>query len=310
MKKSFFSRPLHSTGFIIGLLWLVIISAQNLTIAQAAPPSQAIPEPAWLTYLNLWRSKAGVPPVSNYLPLAAGSRAHSVYMLETGHVGHFEYKDSEWFTDEGHYSAWRSNVAASTFQTSDYLWAIDYWISAPFHIVPMLDPKLEQVGFGTYSRAKEGFQMAATMDVWHGRLDEEPTGTTYPIMFPPDGGETWVIRHSLNEYPNPFVSCEDVTTPSGPAIVLILGNGELVPDVGEHTLMLDDEELDHCLFDETSYVSSDAYEQLTGRDILNQRDAVIILPKEPLLIGKTYAVSITANGETYSWEFSTVQSPD
>jgi hypothetical protein len=62
--------------------------------------------------------------------------------------------------------------------------------------------------------------------------------------------------------------------------------------------------LEHCVFDETNYTNPASYDQNTGRWILDTRDAIILIPKEPLQVGFTYLVSITTNGQTYSWSFT------
>ena len=67
-------------------------------------------------------------------------------------------------------------------------------------------------------------------------------------------------------------------------------------------------ELDHCVYDETNYVNGSTYEQNLGRLILNSRDAVVIMPKNPLNVGETYMVSLTNGFTTYSWSFSVVSS--
>jgi len=41
-----------------------------------------------------------------------------------------------------------------------------------------------------------------------------------------------------------------------------------------------------------------------GRAILDSRDAIVLIPKEPLYPGETYSVSISANGKTTTWSFS------
>ncbi len=68
--------------------------------------------------------------------------------------------------------------------------------------------------------------------------------------------------------------------------------------------MQDTTPLEHCLFDETSYTNPDGSTQNTGRSILNGRDAIVLIPKQPLTFGATYTVSITANEQTYAWSFT------
>jgi hypothetical protein len=61
--------------------------------------------------------------------------------------------------------------------------------------------------------------------------------------------------------------------------------------------------LEHCVFDETTYTNPDSGTQSTGRNVLNARDAIVLIPRNPLTAGAIYQVSITANGQTYAWSF-------
>jgi hypothetical protein len=71
----------------------------------------------------------------------------------------------------------------------------------------------------------------------------------------------------------------------------------------------DGEPLAHCQFDETNYTHPDAWTQRSARQILAQRDAVVIIPFAPLTPDATYAVRVDANGQTYTWSFRTAVGP-
>ena len=60
------------------------------------------------------------------------------------------------------------------------------------------------------------------------------------------------------------------------------------------SLKQDGKNLEHCVFDETNYYNPNSGTQTTGRWILNSRDAIIIMPKDPFEPGNTYSVSITS----------------
>ena len=64
-----------------------------------------------------------------------------------------------------------------------------------------------------------------------------------------------------------------------------------------------------CLFTEATYSNSDNYAQKTGRTILDERDAIVIMPRSPLLADSTYTATIVADGQTYSWFFTTARPP-
>jgi len=176
-------------------------------------------------------------------------------------------------------------------------------MSAPFHAVAVLDPALQQVGFGSYREADGGWQMAATMDVARGQ-GTIPITTTFPIAYPGDGKVSVLKSFEGGEWPDPLESCPGYSAPAGLPIILQIGPGNLTPSVTAHTLMQGAISLEHCLFDETSYVNSVGSTQTTGRNILNSRDAIVLIPRQPLTPGATYTVSISTNEQTYTWSFS------
>ncbi|NOR83482.1 MAG: hypothetical protein GQ526_08325, partial [Ardenticatenales bacterium] len=106
------------------------------------------------------------------------------------------------------------------------------------------------------------------------------------------------------ENPDPLTSCPGYTAPAGLPIILQIGAGELSPSVSSHSLKEGDTELEHCTLDETTYVNPNPDLQRLGRSTLNSRDAVVIIPREPLAPGGTYTVSVTVNGQTITWSFT------
>jgi hypothetical protein len=202
-----------------------------------------------------------------------------------------------------------SNIFATSQLEADYVWSINFWVSAPFHLISMLDPTLEMVGYGIHNEATGETQMAAVLDV--DSYPEGPAdGVEYPLMFPGNGSETWVVRHSLYEWPYPLGNCPGYTTPSGPPIVLLLGDGSRIPNVTSHRFAKGDQVLESCLFDETNYRNDDSYAEGVGRTILDGRDAIVIMPRYQLPIDETYTVQVTVDGETYTWSFRTRRGPD
>jgi len=84
-----------------------------------------------------------------------------------------------------------------------------------------------------------------------------------------------------------------------------LGSGNTTPSVTAHNFTTGGgTALEHCVFDETTYYNPSDYEEYWVRYILDQRDAIVLIPKDPLNPGETYKVSITTNGKTYSWTFT------
>jgi hypothetical protein len=85
-----------------------------------------------------------------------------------------------------------------------------------------------------------------------------------------------------------------------------LGSGSITPNVTASSFRRGSTDLEFCIFDETNYVNSNSSYQDLGRNVLGGRDAIVIMPRDPLTVGETYSASITSNGETYIWSFTVV----
>lgn len=267
------------------------------------------PEAEWLAYLNLFREIGGLPTLQAINSLSEGTQFHSRYMvLNQDPIAHYEDPVNPLFTEPGDQAAIHGNLFASTQLEATFTWGINFWISAPFHLTPILDPSLQAVGFGIYNGEVGTFQMAAVLDV-RSELGAAGSNVGYPLFFPGNGSATWVVRHSMYEWPDPLAGCPGFARPSGAPLVLQLGDGSLTPRVTSHRLMDGNQVLESCRFDETTYTNSNAFAQGTGREILNQRDAVVIIPRHELAMGRTFTVEVVANGQTYTWSFSTRRPP-
>lgn len=275
--------------------------------AETEPPT--VPEEAWLAYLNRFREMGGVNALQNSNALSRGSQLHSRYMVLTDQpIAHSESGSSPLFTPEGNLAGQNSNIFATSQIEADYNWAINFWVSGPFHLVPMLDPTLETVGYGNFNAESGTFHMAAVLDVLSEKGNAEETAT-YPLYFPAPNSGTWVVRHSLFEWPDPLTSCPGYQRPTGSTIVLQLGDGSLTPRVSSYSLSVDGKVVESCLITETTYSNPDRFAQKTGRTILDVQDAIVIMPRNPLLANSTYTANVVVDGESYSWSFSTVNTP-
>ena len=275
-------------------------------VIAAAPPADADAPPVaeWLSYLNQFRAMTGLPDLADNPALTLGSQAHARYMvINDKPIAHSESPSNPFFSEAGLQAAKNGNIFATTQLQADHEWAINFWISAPFHLIRILDPGLAEVGYGNYNEAVGNFHMAAVLDVASAAAGA-PAGQSYPIYFPGDGAVTPIVRHSLYEWPDPVDSCSGYTRPTGPPIMLQLGDGSLTPSVSNYTFMAGERRLPACVFTETSYTNPDRYAQENGRYLLGNQDAIVMLPRFPLEAGQTYTVTIVANGQTYSWSFT------
>ncbi len=273
------------------------------------------PPPAWLSYINTFRTMAGVKEVTDNPDWSEGSRLHSRYMVETDDITHNPSTNSQYFTDAGQLAAQNGNIAATEWEEATFIWAINYWMAAPFHGLPMLDPELNTIGFGFHSKNAStssnvgGVNVAATLDVLRGLVRPSLEIINYPIFFPADGGETWILKHSLFEYPNPLSSCPGYSRPSGPPIMIQTGAGGGLPTVNSYRLTANGVAATACMFTEATYTNSNPAAQQSGRGILNARDAIVIIPLNPLVVGSVYEVTVTIDSVPHSAQFTAVEPP-
>lgn len=269
---------------------------------QEPPPPPDPAQAEWLEYLNYFRAMAGLNPISENTDWGTGTYNHSRYMVKNDFIGHSENPSNPWYTPEGAQAAQSSNLAASHSTDISDTAAIDLWIQAPFHAVGVLDPKLHQVGYGSFREADGGLQMGASLDVLRG-LGSLPADISFPIAWPGEGSIVPLTSHTT-EYPDPLSSCPGYVTPAGLPIILQIGSGDQTPDIKDHSLYQGSTPLEHCIFDETSYTNGDASAQELARAILGARDAIVLIPRQPLAPGATYRVSISLASGNYSWSFS------
>lgn len=268
-----------------------------------------VPQPDWLSYLNRFRAMANLSPISEGTAYTLGSQLHSKYMVvNDAAIAHSEDVNNPLYDEAGHLAGKNGNIFATSQIEANYVWGINFWISAPFHLVPVISPDLETVGYGNYNEDIGSIHMAAVIDV-RSAPRSESVQAEYPIFFPAEGTDTWIVRHSLFEWPDPMESCPGYSRPTGAPIVLQIGDGSQVPNVTSHVLAMGEQAIESCIFDETTYRNSDDYAQGIGRTILDIQDAIVIMPRHPLPINETYTVQVVTNGETHTWSFNTIRGP-
>jgi len=256
---------------------------------------------SWLMRLNEHRQMAGLPPVQESVDWSRGAWSHSRYMVKNDLVDHEEDPDNSWYTPEGDQAARSSNLAASSVCEIEDAEVIDLWMRAPFHGISLIDPELRTVGYGSFREEDGGLQMGAALDVLRGQ-GGIPGEVNFPLIWPRDGSVV-TLTSNAGEYPDPLASCPGYTNPSGLPILVQIGDGSQIPGVTAHALHQGGTLLEHCIFDETSYDNSNADSRKLGRLLLDMRDAIVMIPRHPLVPGPTYSVSITVNGQELSWSF-------
>ena len=283
-----------------------IITPEASATSLPALPSATLPEPEWLRYLNQFRRETDLPLLVENSEWSEGSQLHSIYMVKTDLVRHAEISASPWYTEAGALAAESGILFADPWEAVSLESMINYWISTPFSLVPVIDPELYAVGFGLYREALGKVRVAATLDVKQG-LGTLPATVIYPLPFPRDGGQTWILKSVFPERPQPLTSCPGYARVTGPPIILQIGPGDQTPQVTEHTFRRGETELEHCIFDETTYVNPAPALQERGRLILDQRDAIVLIPRAPLQAGQSYTVNVVVNGVPFGWSFTAVR---
>jgi hypothetical protein len=283
--------------------WLQVAGWLAALISASADLLHAQSDPAWLTYVNRYRANAGLPFVTENASWSDGDYKHAIYTVRNDILGHDEDPAKPYYTPEGQLAAQNSNVMATTQLTLPDEGAIDMWMQGPFHAVGIIDPHLAQTGFGSFRESGTGYRMAAALDVLRG-LGSLPSGVTYPVFWPAPGRSVAQTSYTGGESPNPLTSCSGYSVPTGLPVIVQLGPGwTVVPHITASSFLENGVPLEHCVFDETSYTNPDSGTQSLGRSVLNARDAVVLIPRNPLVAGKRYSASITSDGTTYSWTF-------
>jgi Cysteine-rich secretory protein family len=280
---------------------LCVAGCVSLFVVAAARTPHAEEGSSWLERLNFYRATASLPPVAEDRGLSGAVSQHARYMVMHDILKHSEDRRDSWATPEGAAAAAASNLAASTRPTEPDSWAIDVWMQAPFHALGILDPALRQVGFGIYRAPRGTIQTAAGLDVIRGR-SLAPPSTWYPIAWPADGATVPLVAHT-DEYPSPLTSCPGYRAPTGLPLIVQLGSDGTIPHVTASWIASGERLLEHCVFDEGTYVNHDAAAQQLGRSILAARNAIVLVPREPLRHGFAYRAVVDVNGRRIDWTF-------
>ncbi len=271
-------------------------------------PEIIVPTPAWLDYFNLFRASANLPLLDENPDWSNGGWLHSRYMVKNDYVGHSEDPANPWYSPEGLAAAQNGNVFVTSWLAALDETALNFWLAAPFHAVSMMDPRLATTGFGSYREGDGGWQYGATLDVARGRTNTPDPGT-YPLPYPQNGSDFWLTSYNGGEFPDPLTPCPGYSTPTGPGLILQLGTGGNTPSISNASLTANGSPQEICVYDETNYTHPDPTTQSRGRLILNGRDAIVIMPRNPLVVGQSYTASITNNGQTHTWSFTVIPSP-
>ncbi len=278
----------------------------------AVKPASTGAEPAWLAAINEYRASVKLGPVAEDPKLSDADRKHAMYLVKNyedkvgpdhllGAEMHEEEKGNPWYTPEGHDAGAQSDVNQQWGHTSPAspLWALNNWISGPFHRLWILNPRLHRVGYGEFCEKK---YCVAALDLGAGT--EPPHGASplpAPIEFPAD--KSVIALNSFSgEWPTPLTACPGYAFPAGFPVTIQLGT-MVEAKLSDYQITRDGHGVESCGIDAMSYQNPVNAEQERGRAILRESGAAIIVPRYPLLPGD-YSVSATLNNRAYQWSFT------
>jgi len=288
-----------------------IVSPGAASIPLSAEPAEVA---AWLVPLNRYRATVGLAPVTVDAQLSRGDLLHSHYLavnyasqlpdLGLGAEAHTEDPAKPGFSAEGAAAAQASDVDWTWGPHSRPMssWAIDNWMQVPFHRMPIINPYLRRVGYGSDCQGAVCFA-ALNTGTDADPLPATPSPWPKPLVFPADGSVMKAGTFS-GEWPDPLTACRGYTSPAGIPITLELGH-LIQPGFSDYSIKRADansSSIEACAFDADTYVNSDPAAQSGARAILSHYGAIVIVPRRPLSPGR-YVVALTA-GQRYTWSFS------
>jgi uncharacterized protein YkwD len=276
---------------------------------------------SWIGYVNTYRAMARLDAVVEDATLSAKDALHARYIALDDDYEHAELADKPDYSTDGDHAAKNSVLAAANVSEmqNSFVDDVDQWMQAPLHALPILDPRLARVGFGSFTAQKSGIAHAAALDVNDGIDWVHPA--IFPVMWPGDGAVV-PLNHHWGEQPQTIAACPGYALPAGLPLYIELGDGTgPTPKIGAHSVRTggapgssgaaSGADVEHCVFDEdTVRLASDA-DTAVAKAILHARNAVVIIPRAPLAPGAAYAVTLEAGtpATRLAWSFTVAAAP-
>ena len=259
-------------------------------------PAQA--EPEWLTAVNAYRAASGVGPITNDPVLQAGVDRHVQYLAATASLVHDEDPSHSLYTAEGALAAKQSLLGGWQGADRSDREIIEDWMAAPFHAVHLLEPRLQRSAYTSTHRPGGELTVAGVINIVGGI--GKKVAVKEPILFP-GRGSTVPMTSFLSEVPNPLTACPGYVAPAG---LPVLATFPTAPSAAIATFSQGGKALEACVIDR-GYLNPDAGAQATGRQLLTQKNLVMIIPRSPLTAGANYDVSVDGGtAGKVSWSFT------
>jgi uncharacterized protein YkwD len=280
------------------------------------PSARPLDESEWLRTLNDYRAMAGLGLVREDPSFSASDFAHARYLVKNagspreamamGAEVHNEKPGKPWYSEAGLRAARSGDIdqwwGMGRTKHPPPGWAIDHWVASTWHRLALLNPRLNNVGYGEFC---ESGACAAVLDVINGigAARFAPAAAPGPVRFPPEGATVHLSALS-DEWPDPLTACSGYSLPAGLPITMQLGT--MVPArLSAYSLRRDtaSQILEACGFDAFTYTNPGSADQADASGSLSELGAVVVIPREPLASGN-YTVEMTVNGSSYTWRFS------
>lgn len=288
---------------------LVLLLALASTLVVAAPagalpvgPGLSGGDDDGVAVLNELRALSGLAAVSDDDGMADGARSHSRYMVRTGEMAHSEDPTSEWYTPEGDLAARQSNLAVFGRADATARDAVELLMVSPFHGIAFVDPALSSSGAGIFrDSGADRFRTGFTINVNGGRSAAAPS--QFPVTWPGHQSTVHLLTYPGGEYPDPLAPCSGYTAPTGTPLLLLFEGDRQVHDA----TLTDDRgrTLATCAYDRQRYTNPDADAQETGRQALGSRNAIVVIPREPLEADRRYHADVATSAGDVTWSFTT-----
>jgi hypothetical protein len=279
-------------GLVCAVLLLGAVAAACVPDLPPPPPQDHL-----VGVVNEYRLASRLPTVVENRAWSADAIKHARYMVETGILGHSEDPASPYYTPEGNGAATQSNAAGSYDPNASDRSFVDLWMAAPFHAVGILDPRLTAIGYGAYRNPSAPIPAAAALNVLSGLTG---ASTREVITFPGHGSTIGLTSYG-REWPSPIKSCPGFGANAGLPLIVMLPDAERVINAG---LSRRSEDVEVCSFDGTTYTNPEPAAQEVGRTTLANRNAIVVVPRNPLASGSTYTVTVNTSVRMVTWSFS------
>ena len=278
------------------------VVAQTLAIsgvvsAATFQPAQAQSGAHWLDIANAYRTSVGLTALGSDPAMQGGVEKHVEYLSATGSLQHGESVAHPLYTPEGHQAGQQSVLGGWTGGERSDRELIDGWMAAPFHAIHLFEPRLQRVAYASV-RGRTGNKLpsAAVMNIIGGIGPKVVADKT--IVFPGRGSLVPLTTFTV-ETPDPLTHCPGYGAPAGLGLIAMFPK----PVVGATaTVTANGQPLENCVID-TGYRNPDPTSQNTVRSILGQKNAVVVMPRQPLVPGTSYEVTVLAGDQQVTWAF-------